>query len=255
VNTTQSWNPESYARHARFVSDLAQPVVDLLAPRAGERILDLGCGDGVLTAALAARGCAVLGVDSSAAQVEATRRLGVPAEQHGGEALPHTPAFTAAFDAVFSNAALHWMRPPAAVAAGVWRALVPGGRFVGEFGGQGGVARIRTALEHALDRRGLDGAALCPWYFPSDDEYRAVLTAAGFRLEHLALFARPTLLPGDLADWLQVFAQSYTGALPAAERATFIAEVRDQLRPELCDGDGRWTADYVRLRFRAIKVG
>ena len=127
------------------------PVVDLLAPRPGERILDLGCGDGALTEKLAAAGCDVVGADASAELVKAARARGLDARLMNGEALD----FDGEFDAVFSNAALHWMLRPDAVIDGVYRALKPGGRFVGEFGGAGNVATIASALEAALDRRGL----------------------------------------------------------------------------------------------------
>src|SRR6202047_2116098 len=133
----QTWDPDRYARNARFVSELGAPVVELLAPRAGERILDLGCGDGALTAKLLEMGCAVTGIDASPAQVEAARKLGVEAQLMDGEHL----AFESEFDAVFSNAALHWMRNPDQVIAGVRRALRPQGRFVAELGGHGCVAR------------------------------------------------------------------------------------------------------------------
>jgi trans-aconitate methyltransferase len=246
-----TWDPESYAKHARFVSDLGAPLIDLLDPRPGERVLDLGCGDGALTQALALRGCVVLGVDSSHEQVEATRRLGLPAEQGDGQALQ----FDEGFDAVFSNAALHWMRPPEPVITGVWRALVPGGRFVAEFGGEGCVTLIRQALGAALGRRGIDAERCCPWFFPSDQQYRLLLEAAGFHVEQIMLFPRPTPLPGEIDGWLEVFAQSYTSAIPAAERPAFLAEVRELLRPQLCDEQGHWTADYVRLRFRGRKPG
>src|SRR5881296_2393864 len=138
----QTWDPERYARHARFVSELGAPVVELLAPQPGERILDLGCGDGALTAKLAALGCAVVGVDASAPQVDAAKTLGVDARVLDGEHL----AFEGEFDAVFSNAALHWMKRADVVIAGVWRALRPGGRFVAECGGRGCIATIETAM-------------------------------------------------------------------------------------------------------------
>jgi len=249
MHSHQTWDPSAYARHARFVSELATPVVQLLAPRPGERVLDLGCGDGVLTADLARLGCHVLGVDGSGEQVAAARRRGVPAEVMDGEGL----TFDAAFDAVFSNAALHWMKRADAVLAGVWRALVPGGRFVGEFGGAGGLTSVRAALAEALSRRGIDAAPLSPWYFPDDTEYRARLAAAGFEVLSIALFPRPTPLPGDLADWLGVFAQSFLAAIPPAERPALVAELCERLRPQLCDATGRWTLDYVRLRFAARK--
>jgi trans-aconitate methyltransferase len=250
--STQTWDPQTYARNARFVSELAGAVVELLAPQAGERILDLGCGDGVLTATLAALGCEMVGVDASAAQVGAARALGLDAREMGGERLD----FDAEFDAVFSNAALHWMKhDPDAVIAGVRRALRPGGRFVAEMGGYGCVAKIKAALLAALARRGIDGEALDPWYFPTVEDYCARLRASGFRVESAALIARPTQLPGDISDWLATFAQCFTAALVSEQRPAFIAEVQAALKPQLCDAQQRWWADYVRLRFRAIKAG
>jgi trans-aconitate methyltransferase len=247
--SSQTWDPERYARNARFVSDLAAAVVELLAPEPGEHILDLGCGDGVLTAKLAAMGCSVVGVDGSSAQIEAARKLGLDARVMDGEKL----AFSCEFDAVFSNAALHWMRNPQAVISGVWRALRPKGRFVAEFGGHGCVAKIKKALVGALNRRGLDGEAAVPWYFPTAEEYSALLHRAGFSIGYIALIPRPTPLPGDVTGWLETFGESFIAGLPPADRSAYIAEVREALRPELVDSKGVWTADYVRLRFVAIK--
>jgi SAM-dependent methyltransferase len=247
----QTWDPERYARNARFVADLGAPVVDLLAPRAGERILDLGCGDGVLTAKLASMGCYVIGVDSSAPQIDAARKLNLDARIMNGEALE----FVSEFDAVFSNAALHWMSNPAKVIAGVHRALKPHGRFVAEFGGHGCVAKIRKALVEALNRRGLKGEAASLWYFPSVEDYSQQLIRGGFVVSYIALIPRPTLLPGDITGWLETFAESFTTTLPPAERPSYVAEVREALRPELSDAEGKWTADYVRLRFAANKSG
>lgn len=251
MTPVQTWDPERYARNARFVADLGAPVVELLAPQAGERILDLGCGDGALTAKLAAMGCQVIGVDSSAAQVEAAQKLGLDARVMDGERLP----FEGEFDAVFSNAALHWMRNADAVIAAVWRAVRPGGRFVGEFGGHGNVAKIMKALVDALNRRGIDGEAAIPWYFPTVEEYSAKLKIAGFSINTIALIPRPTALPGDVSGWLETFAGSVTACLPQSERSGYLEEVREALRPQLCDGKGKWTADYVRLRFAAVKQG
>ena len=192
----QTWDPERYARNARFVADLGAPVVELLAPRPGERILDLGCGDGVLTAKLASMGCHVVGVDSSAAQIDAARKLGLDARVMNGEALD----FDSEFDAVFSNAALHWMRNPPKVIAGVERALKPHGRFIGEFGGHGCVAKIKKALVEALDRRGINGEAASPWFFPNVEEYSRHLTNRGFVINYIALIPRPTPLPAISPD-------------------------------------------------------
>ena len=249
ASPTQHWDPDRYARNARFVAELGQPVVELLAPQAGERILDLGCGDGALTRRLGEVGSRVVGVDSSAEQVAAARAAGLDARVMSGEAL----AFDNEFDAVFSNAALHWMRRPAAVIAGVWRALRPGGRFVGEMGGHGNVQHIKTALIAALDRRGLDGEAAVPWYFPTPAEYRGLLEAQGFRVRAIELIPRPTPLPGDIVGWLETFAENFTRQVPAGERAAYLGEVAAALRPHLCGADGTWSADYVRLRFAADK--
>jgi trans-aconitate methyltransferase len=246
---TQSWDPARYARTARFVSDLGEPLLELLAPRAGEAILDLGCGDGALTEKLVNASCRVVGLDASPEQVAAARERGLDARVADGQHL----AFDAEFDAVFSNAALHWMLDPDAAVDGVWRALKPGGRFVGEMGGAGNVARITAALVAALDRRGLDGRAAVPWYFPTPEAYRGKLEARGFEVLRIELIPRPTPLPGEMADWLETFAENFLNQVPAGERPGFLAEVSDALRPELRDADGNWHADYIRLRFAARK--
>lgn len=244
----QRWDPERYQRNAAFVAELGAPLLELLAPRPGERILDLGCGDGALTERLAAI-ATVLGVDGSANQVAAARARGLEASVMDGARL----AFHGEFDAVFSNAALHWMRDPDAVIDGVWRALKPGGRFVAECGGAGNVAAIVAALMAALDRRGIDGRAAMPWYFPAPAEYGARLERRGFTVDTLALIPRPTPLPGALGAWLDTFAESFLAAVPAAERPAVKREVEAALRPSLLGPDGIWIADYVRLRFAAHK--
>ena len=249
TRTNQSWDPDAYARNARFVSDLGAPVVELLAPQAGERILDLGCGDGALTLKLAEMGCDVVGVDSSAPQIEAARRLGLDARVADGGRL----AFDAEFDAVFSNAAIHWMKPPDDVIDGVWRALGPSGRFVGEFGGHGCVETIKRALIDALRRRGIDGDALNPWYFPTVEDYAARLSRRGFAVRYIALIPRPTPLPTEINGWLETFAQSFMAPLATSARPDFIDDVREALRLKLCDAGGQWFADYVRIRFAADK--
>ncbi len=245
--STQSWDPDRYARNARFVADLGAPVLEWLDPKPGERILDLGCGDGALTIKLQEIGCEVVGVDGSAEQIEAARRLGLDARVADGQALD----FEAEFDAVFSNAALHWMKDADAVIRGVARALRPGGRFVGEMGGGDNVGAIRRALEAALARRGIDPAPHCPWYFPTLTAYRARLEAAHFAIDRIELFERPTPLPSELVDWLDTFGESYLAAVPADERQAVKEEVSAELAPSLRDAAGAWTADYVRLRFAA----
>ena len=152
---------------------------------------------------------------------------------------------------MFSNAALHWMRPPDAVLAGVRRALKPGGRFVAEMGGHNNTAAIIVALSAVLGRRGLDAHRLSPWYFPSAAAYREKLEAAGFTVEDIRVVPRPTALPTSIEPWLETFGEAFLGALPEPDRAPACAEVADLLRPVLVDESGTWIADYVRLRFRA----
>lgn len=246
---SQSWNPEGYARNARFVADLGARLVDLLAPRRGERILDLGCGDGALSAKLVEAGAEVLGLDSSPEQIAGARDLGIDARVGDGQSLD----YDGDFDAVFSNAALHWMLDPDKVIDGIWRALKPGGRFVGEMGGAGNVAKITAVLVAELDRRGLDGKAASPWYFPTAEAYREKLEARGFRVESIALIPRPTRLPGELEGWLETFAEAFIATLPPGERTGYVASVKAGLAPRLKDAEGRWWADYVRLRFAATK--
>jgi SAM-dependent methyltransferase len=244
----QHWDPARYQRNAGFVAALGQAVVELLAPRPDERILDLGCGDGALSAVLAQR-ARVTAVDASPDQIAAARTRGLDAHVADGTRL----AFAAEFDAVFSNAALHWMRDPDAVIDGVWRALRPGGRFVAECGGAGNVATVLDALHAVVARCGVDGDAVSPWYFPSVDEYRARLERRGFVVQSIDLIPRPTRLPGRLADWLDTFAESFLAAVPAQQRGAVKDEVEAALRPTLCDATGAWTVDYVRLRFAAVK--
>lgn len=246
---TQEWNPELYGQNARYVSRLGAPLLDLLDPRPGERILDLGCGDGVLTHQLAERGCEIVGVDSSPEMVEAALALGVDARVMDG----HELSFEEEFDAVFSNAALHWMKRPDQVVAGVKRALKPGGRFVGEFGGHGNIGTLLQGIQGALAQRGIEFEPLNPWYFPTAEEYRERLEAHGLEVTVCALVPRPTPLETDLSGWLTVFAGTFLNALPESEREPFLADVTDRCRDRLYDPDRGWWVDYVRLRFAAVK--
>jgi SAM-dependent methyltransferase len=250
MSFAQTWDPVTYSRNARFVSDLGAPVLALLAARPGERILDLGCGDGALTKKLVDLGCDVVAVDASAAQIEAAQALGLNAQVMDAVALP----FRDEFDAVFSNAVLHWITRPDPLIAGVSRALRPGGRFVAECGGHGCVDKIRTALVEALNRRGIDGEARVPWYFATPGDYATRLERAGFRVDSIALIPRPTPLPGDVTSWLETFAQSFVDGLSDDVRAEYLQEVRTVLQPQLRDSAGVWVADYVRLRFAATKT-
>jgi trans-aconitate methyltransferase len=246
---SQSWNPTAYARDARFVSDLARDVVELLAPRAGERILDLGCGDGALTRRLVEAGCEVVGVDASPEMIQAAVDTGLDARLMDG----HSLSFGAEFDAVFSNASLHWMKRPGEVIAGVRKALKMGGRFVGEFGGHGNIAVVSQALRGALEGRGLSFDELSPWYFPTDGEYRSRLEKSSMRVLECRLVSRPTPLATDLVAWLRIFARTFLQVVPESERDGFLEEVSARCESQLRSPEGQWSVDYVRLRFAAQK--
>jgi len=244
---TQTWSAAGYTHHAGFVSELGTPLLERLTPLVGERILDLGCGEGTLTARLVERGARVVGVDASREMVAAARLRGLEVRLADAAAL----AFDREFDAVFSNAVLHWIHDADAVLAGVSRALVPGGRFVAEFGGHGCIAAVATALRAVLDRRAI--RYTWPWYYPSADEYAARLHAAGFVVEFISLFPRPTPLPTGMAGWLDTFGVALFSYAPAEQRASIRDEVVALLEPALCDKAGQWTADYVRLQVVARK--
>jgi trans-aconitate methyltransferase len=246
----KSWDADHYTRSASFVAEMGEPVVELLDPRPGERILDLGCGDGRLTERLVSAGATVVAVDASPAMVGAAARRGLDARVASADALP----FDAEFDAVFSNAVLHWVLEPRKAIEGIYRALKPAGRFVAEFGGAGNVAHVCEALSAVLGSRGHDFIALSPWYFPAPGEYSQIMQAAGFAVETIGLHDKRTRLPGDITDWLKLFASSMLDALAPAERAIALEELRAMLRPKFCDEHGVWTADYVRLRLRARKA-
>ena len=246
----RDWSASGYATNARFVAELGAPVLDLLDPQPGERILDLGCGDGALAERIVARGASVLGIDASPDMIAAALARGLDAQLGDGQQL----AFDGEFDAVFTNAALHWMPDGAAVIAGVFRALRPGGRFAGEFGGHGNIAAIVTALNAALTRRGLDASRLRRWY-PTAERYAAMLGQGGFDVRRATLIPRPTTLPTGIRGWLSTFADPFFADDPDIDRGGLMDEVADLLAPALQTDTGQWIADYVRLRFLAHKPG
>ncbi len=247
--TKQIWGAEKYDKNARFVSDLGSEVLNWLAPKPGERILDLGCGDGALTEKLVQAGAHVIGADNSEPLLAAARARGLDARFIDGEKLDFGPEF----DAVFSNAALHWMTRADDVVKGVARALKAGGRFVAEFGGHGNIAAIVTALRATAIKHGGDPALAAGWFYPTPDEYRALLEANGFAVERIGLFPRPTPLSTGMRGWLSTFRESFFEQWPAEKRDAIVAEVEALLAPALQDRSGNWTADYVRLRVHASK--
>jgi trans-aconitate 2-methyltransferase len=241
-----NWDAGLYdGRHA-FVWQHGAALLELLAPRPGERVLDLGCGTGHLTAQVATAGAEVVGLDRAATMIEQARRAYPQLRFVVGDARDF--AFDEPFDAVLSNAALHWVKPPEDAIACVCRALKPGGRFVAEFGGKGNVRAVCAALAQAAGAVGLRDWQP-PWYFPGVGEYAGRLEAGGLEVTFAALFDRPTPLQGDegMRQWVAMFAGALLGAVPEGRREEFLARVEAQLRPTLYH-DGVWHADYRRLR-------
>ncbi len=247
------WNAADYQRHAGFVPALGAAALDLLAPQPGERILDLGCGDGALTARIAEAGATVLGLDPDPSMLAAARDRGLEVVEGDGQALP----FDHQFDAVFSNAALHWMPDQDAVARGVFRALRPGGRFVGECGGFLNIAAIRAAVRAVLIAHGFEAAALGAQVYQTAEALSARLAAAGFTAVEARLIPRPTPLPSGIRGWLTTFRAGFLAAAGVASdrEAAVVAEIESILAPVLVDETGCWFADYVRLRWQAMKPG
>jgi trans-aconitate methyltransferase len=249
----QRWDAGLYDSRHSFVWEYGESLIELLAPRPGERTLDLGCGTGHLTARLAAAGAVVVGLDSSADMLAQAQKAYLDLEFVQGDARAFS--FDRPFDAVFSNAALHWIRPPEAVIARIVACLRPGGRMVVEFGGHGNVQAIARAMTKAAERTGLPfGGSL--HYYPRLGEYATLLESAGLEVRFATLFDRPTALEGEggLRDWIRMFCGEMLEALPAERRDEFLRAVEDAGRAELFR-DGGWVADYRRLRVVAVRVG
>lgn len=248
------WDANLYDAKYAFVWKHGSDVVTLLAPRSHERILDLGCGTGHLTAKIADSGAQVVGVDRSPEMIAAARAAfpNLKFELADARKLP----FGAEFDAIFSNATLHWIHEPARVLESVRNALRPGGRFVAEFGGKGNVGKMQSAFDQALVELHLAQLGeISPWYYPSASEYATLLENCGFEVRFMALFERPTgLADGEagMRDWITMFGSDYLERVNSEAREQYFQRVEELLRPELFR-DGQWWADYRRLRFVAIK--
>ncbi|MBA2749309.1 MAG: methyltransferase domain-containing protein [Tatlockia sp.] len=252
-SNVQQWNANLYDTKHKFVSSLATETVELLSPKVGERILDIGCGTGHLTQNIASCGAEVLGVDSAETMILQARQNYPDLQFAVMDAI--NLEFTEEFDAVFSNAVLHWIKQPEKVIAGVWKSLKSGGRFVAEFGGKGNIDSIQTALERAIcQENSAFENLLNPNYFPSIGEYSSLLENQGFELTFATLFDRPTPLDGEsgMVNWLKMFRNSVLAAFSEDTQAKILANVEEQLRPTLYQ-NGTWFADYRRLRVVAIK--
>jgi SAM-dependent methyltransferase len=245
------WDAGEYARVGGFVAELGQPVLDLLDPHPGERILDVGCGEGALTRKIGARGATVVGVDNSLSMVEAARSAGLDARLLAAEEM----SFEEEFDGAFSNAALHWVLAKEQAAGAIFGALKPGGRFVGEMGGCGNIAILRGGIRAELQERGYPVPAEDPQWYASPDAFRAVYSGAGFTNIEAELIPRPTPLRTGVAAWVKTFRAGWLDAanVPDAERDEVASAIECRLAPQLQQPDGSWSADYVRLRFTMRK--
>jgi len=241
-----SWDAQRYQTRHSYVFEYGHAVLDLVAARPGERILDLGCGSGQLTAAIAAAGASVIGLDSSP-EMLAEARLHYPGIEFR---LADAADFTldAPVDAVFSNAVLHWVKSADGAAACISRALKPGGRFVAEFGGHGNIQSVVDAL------RGVLGPVETPWYYPGIGEYATLLERHGLETRQAWLIDRPTVVEGEdgMEDWLAVFARDVVSEADAERRKEVFHQVAERLRPTRYR-EGAWTVDYRRLRIVAVK--
>jgi len=253
TSNSQRWDAGLYDNRHAFVWKHGESLVDLLAPRPGERILDLGCGTGHLTARIAETGARVVGLDHSAEMLEQARLAYPQVEFVQGDARTFT--FVEPFDAVFSNAALHWIKEPDLVLRRVQKALKPGGRFVAELGGHGNVKAIEAAVRLAANAVSLPLAESL-WFFPGVARYASLLESAGLEVTFAALFDRPTPLEGEngLRDWVRMFYQRVLSEIPPGREEEFLQTVENVARPVLYR-EGRWLADYRRLRVIAVRSG
>lgn len=252
-DSDEEWDSNAYDGSHSFVYEYGADVVELLDPKPGERILDVGCGTGHLTDRIADTGAEVVGIDQSAEMIETARKAYPDREFRRADARDFD--VDEQFEAVFSNAALHWIDEQDAVCEAVADALVPGGRYVAELGGSGNVERIVDAVAAEVSARGYEPATE-PWYFPTVGQHATTLEAHGFEVRYARLFDRPTELEdGDdgMAAWIGMFGDRLLADVPEPERPSVVDAVEDRLRADLYDADGGvWTADYRRLRFVAV---
>jgi trans-aconitate 2-methyltransferase len=245
------WDAGLYDDKHSFVWKLAAGVLELLNAQPGERILDLGCGTGHLTAKIAAFGSQVVGVDGSPEMIRQAKEKYPSLRFEVMDA--REIQLDGQFDAVFSNATLHWIKEPECVIAGMKKALHPGGRFVAEFGGKGNTGALLKAIGDAWRKLDLAGPVPHPWYYPTVAEYTGLLEDHGFEVTHATLFDRPTPLDDGvrgLHNWLEMFASAFVEGLPDATRVRLLAEIERELRPKLFHDD-HWIMDYRRLRVAA----
>ncbi|MBV7505259.1 methyltransferase domain-containing protein [Bacillus sp. sid0103] len=245
-----SWNAHLYDEKHAFVSQFGGDLVELLSPRAGERILDLGCGTGDLAYKLHHQGVDVMGIDKSENMVQQAQNKYPGLTFQVEDAVNMT--YINEFDAVFSNATLHWVKPPQKALQSIHDALKPGGRFVAEFGGKGNVQTITDEIIRQLGNH--YQPEQFPWYYPSVAEYTTLMEQVGFRVTHAQHFDRPTPLTGEqgLRNWIEMFATSLFEGITVEKRESILTTVEKNVRGALYH-DGEWLADYKRIRVVGIK--
>ncbi len=253
MGSTAKWDAGLYDEKHSFVWKMAVGLVELLEPKPGEHILDIGCGTGHLTAQIAASGAIVRGIDRSAEMVRQAREKFPELRFDVMDA--REIALDESFDAVFSNATLHWIKEPERVIRGISRTLRPSGRFVAEFGGKGNVAGFMEAAEKSWRVVLPETPFESPWFYPSIAQYAGLLEQHGLELTYALLFDRPTPLEDGergLRTWLEMFGGKMMGRLPKEKREQLLQEIERQARGKLFK-DGQWVLDYRRLRVVAKK--
>ena len=244
------WDPKGYDEHAHYVYKLGEPLIALLSPVEGEKILDLGCGHGELSLRICELGCEITGVDLSPEMVEAAKENGINAILADARKL----SFDNEFDGIITNAAIHWMSDINNVLESCYNALKVGGRFVGEFGGEGNVGKIISATSKYFESHPELGEFAMPWYFPSVDEFSYELENTGFFIEYIELIDRPTPLPTGIKGWLITYYHGLMAPFTEKQKEALLNDLSELLRPDLYNEDSAtWHADYVRLRFKAQK--
>ena len=250
MKESNTWDAENYNKHADFVSNLAMPVIDLLDPKENEIILDLGCGEGTLAIEIEKLNTKVIAVDLSVSMIKKTKAKGIEAYVMSATQL----TFENEFDAVFSNAVLHWVNDSKTAINKIHTALKGNGRFIAEFGGYGNIKYLTDAMQEVFNNHPEYGQFNNPWYFPKKTEYKKLLENNGFNVKYIELIPRPTKID-DIRNWLDIFANGIVSHLKQEQQSQFKEEVREILKPKIYSEKDGWIADYVRLRLKAYKIG
>ena len=250
--STIDWNTSLYEQNHAFVFEYGKDLISLLDPHPDETILDLGCGTGHLTKTIAGSGARVVGLDSSPAMIEVARATYPVLEFLLADAANFS--LPATFDAVFSNATLHWVVEAEQAIRCIAASLKNRGRFVAEFGGKGNVNTIITAIQQSIWEQ-MHLEVKSSWFFPTIGEYTTMLEKHGFAVQVALLFDRPTKLEqGEigLRNWINMFCAAMFREVPETMREQVLRSTEAKARDRLFKVD-HWIADYRRLRVVAIK--